>query len=210
MKKNRIIHVPEAMDFSPEEVRALIQGRRTVKPKQYSDRIIDRSIIDDLLENANWAPTHGMTEPWRFRVYAGDARAQLAEKLIDLYTRFTPEEEHRADKIEKLKSNPRAASHVVAIFLQRLPGKIPEIEEVEAVACAVQNMALSAHAHGVAAFWSTGLMIYSDIAREIFAFPENQQLLGFLYLGYPRGELPKGVRQSVQDKVEWVGEEPPC
>ena len=39
-----------------------------------------RSVIEELLEAANWAPTHGRTEPWKFVVLG---RAQQ-EELLDL------------------------------------------------------------------------------------------------------------------------------
>ena len=39
-----------------------------------------RSVIEQLLEAANWAPTHGRTEPWKFVVLG---RAQQ-EELLDL------------------------------------------------------------------------------------------------------------------------------
>lgn len=40
----------------------------------------DRSIIEAMLEAANWAPTHGRTEPWRFVVLGRQAQ----EDMIDL------------------------------------------------------------------------------------------------------------------------------
>ena len=39
-----------------------------------------RSIIEAMLEAANWAPTHGRTEPWRFVVLGRQAQ----EDMIDL------------------------------------------------------------------------------------------------------------------------------
>ena len=39
-----------------------------------------RSVVEQLLEAANWAPTHGRTEPWKFVVLG---RAQQ-EELLDL------------------------------------------------------------------------------------------------------------------------------
>ena len=49
----------------------IIRNRRTVKPAVMdADLEIPRELIDELFENANWAPTHGFTEPWRFKVFA--------------------------------------------------------------------------------------------------------------------------------------------
>ena len=50
-----------------------IQNRRSIFPKQMSGEQVPQEVIDKMLELANWAPTHRHTEPWRFKVYSGDA-----------------------------------------------------------------------------------------------------------------------------------------
>jgi len=52
----------------------LIKKRRSIFPAQYTDREIAKSDIEKILEAANWAPTHKKTEPWRFRVFRGNAK----------------------------------------------------------------------------------------------------------------------------------------
>ena len=66
------------------QITELIRHRRTVKPidnagsSNYSEREITRETIELLTANANWAPTHGLTEPWRFCVYP------TKQSLVDL------------------------------------------------------------------------------------------------------------------------------
>ena len=38
-----------------------------------------------MLENANWAPTHRLTEPWRFVVFKGEGLKTLAKFQSELY-----------------------------------------------------------------------------------------------------------------------------
>lgn len=38
-------------------------------PKDYDQELIEDKTIQNILECANFAPTHGKTEPWRFIVY---------------------------------------------------------------------------------------------------------------------------------------------
>jgi nitroreductase len=192
-------------EFNPEDVNRLMQARRTVKPPQFDERVIDRPIIEQILENANWAPTHGLRQPWRFKVYSGTARRHLSDLLPQLYLNSTPEEKRKPGKAEKLAANPLKASHVIALIMSPdISGKIPEIEDVEAVACAVQNMQLSARAYGIGSFWSTGAIIYESAARDIVGLAGEDQLLGFLYLGYPKHFFPPGAREPISDRVEWV------
>jgi nitroreductase len=67
------------MNFDPELINGLMRQRRSLYQQQYSEDIIDDRIVDQILENANWAPTHKLTEPWRFVVFKGDGRRKLAE-----------------------------------------------------------------------------------------------------------------------------------
>ena len=67
--------------------------------------------------------------------------------------------------------------------------KIPEIEQVMSVAAAVQNMLLAAHASSVGAIWRTGPVTFERLLAEKLGLAPDERLLGFLYLGTPKGEL---------------------
>ena len=65
--------------------------RRTIKPAQMdSSRAIPRELLLELLEDANWAPTHGLTQPWRFHVFTGGGRDRLADMLQYLFEPLRP------------------------------------------------------------------------------------------------------------------------
>ncbi|MEM9281915.1 MAG: nitroreductase, partial [Verrucomicrobiota bacterium] len=183
---------------------ALIRRRRTIKPLDMSDKPVENAHLAAILENANWAPTHGMTEPWRFFVFTDEGRNRLAEFLPSLYRKLTPEEDVRPEKLEKLGTQPLAAPVVIAIGMKRQEvERIPEVEEIEAVACAVHNMHLTASALGMAAFWSSPPISYSDEMREWLGLEDSRdKCLGFFYLGWPaEEEWPEGKRHPITDKV---------
>jgi len=188
-----------------EGITDVIRRRRTVKPKEFSDQPIPQEILDEILENANWAPTHGMTEPWRFSVYTGQARYQLAEFLAATYKAVTTEDSYRQNKYEGMKRNATLAPVVIVIGMKRQPsGKIAELDEIQAVACAVQNMHLTATAHGIGGFWSSNVAATSDQMRDYIGLTGEDRALGLFYLGYPSQEWPVGKRQPITDKVRWV------
>ena len=71
----------------------IIRHRRTVKPALMDpDLEVPEELINELLENANWAPTHGFTEPWRFTIFSGENRVLLGKKLQSLYSELTPKD----------------------------------------------------------------------------------------------------------------------
>jgi nitroreductase len=192
--------------FDIKEVNRLISSRRSVYPNMYSGEVISDEIIENILENANWAPTHALTEPWRFTVFTGEGLKKLAEFQSNLYKKTATANGNYDDtKFLKLAGKPLLASHIIAIGMKRSANKkIPEIEEVEAVACAVQNMYLTATAHGVGCYWGSGGITYQEDAKAFFGLGEKDKLLGFMYLGIPKTKWPEGRRKPIADKVNWV------
>jgi nitroreductase len=82
---------------------------------------------------------------------------------------------------------------------------IPEIEEIAATACAVQNMLLVAAEKNIAAYWGTGGMCYHPSMRKYFGFGEQDEIIGFLYLGYTDKEHSAGFRNTgIEEKVRWI------
>jgi hypothetical protein len=58
-----VSHLP-----TPEQLSLLIKTRRSIVPKHMTGETVPQDSIETILEAANWAPTHGRTEPWRFVV----------------------------------------------------------------------------------------------------------------------------------------------
>lgn len=191
--------------FDPQQLNELIRTRRSVFVPQFEfGKIIPDDIIWQLLENANWAPSHKRTEPWRFTVFTGAGLQKLADFQANLY-KETAGFKFNEDKYKKLLAMPLQCSHVIALGMER-SADLPEIEDVEAVACAVQNLALSAHAYGLGGFWSSGGVTYNEEAKAFFDLGPADKLLGFFNLGYVRTPGSAGKRGPVQGKTRWVAE----
>ena len=74
------------MEYNIEEFNQLIRNRRSVFPKQFEEgRQVPDEIIEQILENATWAPSHGLTEPWQFVVFTGEGLKKLAQFQSELY-----------------------------------------------------------------------------------------------------------------------------
>jgi len=185
----------------------VLRSRRSVFPDQFEkDSPIPDAIIWEILENANWAPNHKNTEPWRFTVFTGAGLKKFAAFQAGRY-KETAGDRFQPPKYEKLLNTPLLCSHIVAIVLRRSTGvSIPEMEEVAAVACAVENIYLSVTAYGLGGYWSTGGVTYDPAAREFFGLTGEDVLMGFFYLGTIRIPSAGGRRRPVQEKTTWVTE----
>ena len=191
--------------MSPLEIDELIAKRRSILPQNYTGKKVDDAIIKKILENANWAPTHKLTEPWRFVVFTGDGLKRLAESQAGVYKSVTQTNgTFKEDRYQNLLTKPMQSSHIIVVGMKRDEKKsVPEVEEIGAVFCAVQNMYLTATAYGVGGYLSTGGITYFDEAKEIFGLDKDDRLIGFFNVGTPNQLPPQGKRKSIDEKVTW-------
>ena len=81
--------------------------RRTIKPALMDGgRAVPKDVLLEILEDAHWAPSHGLNQPWRFHVFTGEGRARLADALQSIYDQVTPAGEIRPEKRAKLRDGP--------------------------------------------------------------------------------------------------------
>lgn len=178
--------------------------RRTIKPAQMDGgRDIPRELLIEILRDAHWAPTHGLTQPWRFNVFVGAARERLAEGLQSLYDRTTPEGEVRADKRAKLREGPLLAPVCIAVSAVVEPdGRISRLDELCATACAVENLMLSAHQRGVGSFWSTPPVACHEAFAMWLGLDPRHTPMGLVYLGYANPvAAPSSTRVPLDERV---------
>ncbi len=192
------------MKFNLSEISDLIKSRRTIYPEQFSKRQVQRDQIERILNNAIWAPTHGNTQPWRFQVFTDSGRETLSDFLSSWYVQNTPKQQFNPKKFQNLQSRPLLASVVIAIVMKRdETEKISELDEIQAVACAVQNMHLTCTAYGLGGFWATPKVLQSPEMNAFLNIGEKDKCLGLLYIGYPEIEWPKAHRKPIEYVTTW-------
>lgn len=193
------------MNFDINQINQLIRQRRSTFPKQYdAGKHVDDNIIKQLLENANWAPTHKLTEPWRFTVFTGKGLKTFAGLQASVY-KNSAGNQFKEENYQKLLTAPLLASHIISIGMKRHAEKnIPEMEEMAAVACAVQNMYLTATAYDIGCYWTTGGVTFNEAAKPFFDLETADKLMGFFYVGVIAIPSVPGIRQPVEAKVKWI------
>jgi nitroreductase len=194
------------MRYNLSEINELIRNRRTIFPEQFSERKVHREQIEVMLNNAQWAPTHGNTQPWRFQVFMEEGLSSLSQFLGSTYLKLTSEDQQNDTKLGKLIRRPLLSSAVIAVCMKRQEEeKIMEIEEIEAVACAIQNMHLTCTAYGIGGFWSTPKLIYAKEMNEFLNLEDKDKCLGLFYIGYPSIEWPANShRKPIEYNTNWI------
>lgn len=180
----------------------IIKSRRSVFPSQYNKEEIQQDELDKILEAANWAPNHRQTEPWRFKIVKGHGRLHLSDFLV---SKLEETNSSLSDfKRKKITSKFESSNVVIAICYQRDPkSRVPEWEEVSAVAMAVQNMWLTCTSLKIGSYWSSPS--FRTLVDDFFNLEEGESCLGFFYMGKYDGILEEGFRKSsIQEKVTYI------
>jgi nitroreductase len=137
--------------------------------------------IEQIIRAGTRAPDHGRLRPWRFTVFEGAAREKLGDAMANcLRTRLpnSPKEHLDAERAKALR-----APVVIVVGAKISKGRIPEIEQVCAVAAAAQNMLLAAHALGYGAMWKTGAAAYDPAVKELCGLEPQDHIVAIIYLG---------------------------
>jgi len=179
----------------------LIKNRRSIFPKSYIDKPISKETLLKLLECADQAPNHKLTQPWRFTIFTEAGLLKLADELVSLYKTSTPKEAFLQKKSDSMRQKVLQSGAVIAICLHE-SGKIPKWEEIAAVASSVQNMALAAAAQGIGSYWSTPVVIQE--LKPFLNLQENESCIGLFYMGYHNEKPQYGNRTPLEEKITWI------
>lgn len=166
-----------------------------------------RKQIERLLEAATHAPNHHKVEPWRFFVLAGDARRALSEVMAaSLAERLRAKPNEKGEAMLTKERTKLLRSPVVIVVAAEHPQQpnVLEIENIEAVAAAAENMLLTAEEMGLACMWRTGEAVYDHRVKRWLGLRPEDAIVAFLYVGF--AAVPKLERHptSFEQKTTWL------
>jgi nitroreductase len=96
---------------------------------------------------------------------------------------------------------------IVAVAAKVKKGhKIPEIEQIASASAAAQTIMLAAPAIGYGAVWKTGAPAYDPVVKTALGLTEDDNIVGFLYIGTQVGGPSPIPRPEARDFVTaWAG-----
>jgi nitroreductase len=186
------------------DVTEAIRTRRSVGR---SDGDPGDEAIHTLIELATWAPNHHLTEPWRFTVLRGPARARLgalwaarAADAAGIAGEARVEFERR--QLEKLLRAP------VLIVVSTRTDDDPVVadEDFAATCAAVQNMLLGAAGLGLGAIWRTGGMIRDPGVKAFLNLDPADKIVAVVYLGARSTVAPAARSRDIDGVIHWMAE----
>ena len=192
---------------------SLARGRHVVR--RFTAREVPRSLVEQALEAARWAPSpHGM-QPWRFVVVT---RPELKRKLADAMSvewRHNLEMDGESNEVvdDRLrKSRNRLLNTPVLVIpclytvgLHEYPdparAAAEEIMAIQSLGAAVQNMLLSAYSLGLDTGWMCAPLFCPGVVREVLDLDPNLSPHALIQLGYADIDPPRRHHRPISDLV---------
>ncbi len=171
------------------DLASIIRGRRSVRA--FTDRPVPKSVLQELVELANWAPSAGNLQARDFIVVREPAtRAALARA---------------ADQVELGSA---AAVLVVSTNSSRI-GKYGargrELFAVQDAAAATQNFLLAAHERGLGTVWMGSFD--ERAVREALGIPRESRPVALVAVGFPAEHPTAPERLPLTEILHWSGGE---
>ncbi len=130
-----------------------------------------------LITAAAGAADHAALRPWRLIALRGDARHRLGEALV------AASGLQLADA-ERLAAKPLRAPLLLALVVRHKPSfKVTDWEQDAAASGVAHYLSLLLDEAGWGVMWRTGGHVRSEPVRRVHGLADNEQLLGWLYVG---------------------------
>jgi nitroreductase len=144
----------------------------------------DFEVLDSIFSASLRAPDHMHLRPWRFLTISGDDRKHLGELFVSHGKDSNPHAQQKEVDSAYAKAF-RAPLIVVGIASYKSHPKVPDVEQAIATGGVMNNIGLAAYAHGFGSVWRTGAYAVSQVIKQGLGLIENEEIIGFLYLGTP-------------------------
>ncbi len=156
-------------------------------------------VLENILRAGMRAPDHGTLQPWRFFLIEGEGRERFSQLLSAAALESGLDDKAR----EKARTSPFRAPLIITVVAHCTEHhKVPHWEQVISAGCAVVQMQMAAVAQGYNGIWRSGPWTDHPKVRAAFDCREQDQIVGFLYLGTP--QLKASTTISVPDTAPFV------
>ncbi|MED1866035.1 nitroreductase [Fictibacillus nanhaiensis] len=188
----------EEMGFGSESVAKIIRERRSIKEFR-QDASVSTELILKLLNDAVWAPNHGLREPWRFILFQEDGRKTLADAIIK-ETFSKEEQEKKAEHFSTYIMN--IPAHLLVVMKADPRPKQWE-EDLCATSALIQNFQLLAWEKQLGVIWKTNNYNWDPRFHKAVGIEPGEKVVATLHIGYfdkvpkPRPRTPAEEKTKI-------------
>lgn len=157
--------------------------------------------VEQAIEVAMSAPDHKTLQPYRFIVLQGDSLGEFGQALKQSALDQGETNEATLTKTEKMPF--RSPMIIACVTRYQQNDKVPQYEQLLCCGATVQNLLLALQALGFATVWRTGLLANEPAVKRFFNVEDNNQVVGFVYVGTAGTEMPKRPAILVEDFIDY-------
>ena len=160
------------------------------------------SDMEKVYKAALRAPDHAWLRPSSFIEVKGDG----LNKLSNIFLEYAKNQTDISDQIiQKYKNAPfRAPMIIILVNTFKDHPKVPAIEQKLSTATAAQNIMLALNTMNYSSIWRTGKLAFNKEIQTKLNLSDNQEILGYLYIGTSIGENKKIPNLDIDDFVSYL------
>ncbi len=188
------------MDFA-----SVIEARRSAR--QYRPIEVARPVIERVLHAASLAPSARNSQPWRFHVAVGAARAAVGEIMAQTtvhlaeYLELMAPEDYEA--VARWYSTLGDAPVVIGVSSFQAEPAVDRDDTMLSVGCALENLLLAATAEGLAVCVVTSARWVTDELKAAMHVAPERDFVSLVVMGYPAESQPPQPPKRT-DHTDWV------
>ncbi len=202
MPVNDLAEKPSTMTRGTNQTIDLLRTRRSVVANSLGEPGPDKAELELILSAGIRVPDHGKIGPWRLQVLDKQAQAMLGDILAAEFLAAYPEANEKQVAFERNRPQ-RAPSLIVVSTRLKRAHKIPEIEQLLSCGAVCTNLLNASVALGYAAQWLTEWPAYNATVKAALGIPEDQHLVGFIYIGTAAEAPGERVRPGLDAVVDY-------
>ncbi|MFX1288552.1 MAG: coenzyme F420-0:L-glutamate ligase [Promethearchaeota archaeon] len=197
-----------------ERFENILRSRRSYKFR-FSDRKVKKSLIEESIELARWAPSAHNGQFWRYIIMEqGNSREKLITnmnmKLKDDLHRDGRSEDFIQRKIEKTKANFLNCPYLILLCLDTKElekysdnerEKNEYIMGVQSVSASATYLLLAFEIKGLVACWYCAPLFAKDIIKDTLNLPNSYVPMAFFTVGYSIKEASIPKRKDLKDII---------
>jgi len=158
--------------------------------------------MDLVYKAALRAPDHAWLRTSSFIEVKGESLNKLSNIFVN-YGKSVPDISDEV--LDKYKNAPyRAPMIIILVNTFKEHPKVPAIEQKLSTATAAQNIMLALNAMKYSCIWRTGKMAFNELIQKELGLDNNQEILGYLYIGTESGEKKKIPNLDIDDFVSYL------
>ena len=157
----------------------------------------DTRELEIILSAGMRAPDHACLQPWHFTVIEGEGLKRLSELYV-------ASSDQQSANIEKISKMPFRAPMIIVISSNYTEHeKVPFQEQLITAGCCAHAMQMASFSLGFGAMWRTGDLAYNPQVKKGLGVNEQDEIVGFLYIGTPCKEQGIKPSKSSEGKVTY-------